>query len=102
MESKNSAVLGSVYPQPIDFENDGTLDLEKVKKAIKPDDSHFAITKLLALENTQGGKVLPLSYLKKASEFAKEHHLKTHLDGARVFNAAVALGVPVKEIAGYF
>lgn len=101
-EAGGSAVLGSVYPQPIDFENDGTLDLEKVKKAIKLDDSHFAITKLLALENTQGGKALPLSYLKKASAFAKTHHLKTHLDGARVFNAAVALGISVKEIAGYF
>jgi threonine aldolase len=101
-EAGGSAVLGSVYPQPIDFENDGTLDLEKVKKAIKPDDPHFAITKLLALENTQGGKVLPLNYLKKASEFAKAHHLKTHLDGARVFNAAVALDISVNEIAKYF
>lgn len=101
-EAGGSAVLGSVYPQPIDFEPDGTLDLEKVKKAIKPEDSHFAITKLLALENTQGGKVLPLSYLKKASEFAKQHRLKRHLDGARVFNSAVALKIPVREIAQYF
>jgi threonine aldolase len=101
-EAGGSAVLGSVYPQPIDFEENGTLDLEKVKKVIKPDDSHFAITKLLALENTHGGKVLPLSYLKKASEFAKEHRLKTHLDGARVFNAAVALRIDVKEISRHF
>jgi threonine aldolase len=101
-EAGGSAVLGSVYPQPIDFESDGTLDLEKIKKAIKPDDSHFAITKLLALENTQGGKILPLSYLKKAREFAEEQHLKMHLDGARVFNATVALQISVKEIAQYF
>lgn len=101
-EAGGSAALGGVYPHPIDFKNDGTLDLEKVKKAIKPDDSHFAITKLLAIENTQGGKVLPLSYLKQVSEFANAHHLKTHLDGARVFNAAVALGIPVKEIAVHF
>lgn len=101
-EAGGSSVLGSVYPQPIDFEKDGTLDLDKVKKVIKPDDSHFAITKLLCLENTQRGKVLPMPYLKKARDFAKEHHLSTHLDGARVFNAAVALNIPVKEIAQYF
>lgn len=101
-EAGGTSVLGSVCPQPIEFESDGTLDLEKVKKAIKPDDSHFAITKLLALENTLGGKVLPLNYLKKASDFAKAHRLKIHLDGARVFNAAVFLKVPVKEIAQYF
>ena len=64
-EAGGTSVLGSVCPQPIEFEDDGTLDLEKVKKAIKLDDAHFAITKLLALENTQGGKVLPLDYLKK-------------------------------------
>ncbi len=101
-EAGGSCVLGGVYPQPLDFEADGTLDLDKVKKAIKPDDSHFAKTKLLALENTQGGKVLPLDYLKRASAFAKAHGLNTHLDGARLFNAAVSLGVSAKEIALYF
>ena len=101
-EAGGTSVLGSVCPQPIEFEDNGTLDLEKVKKAIKLDDAHFAITKLLALENTQGGRVLPLDYLKKASNFAKAHRLKTHLDGARVFNAAVFLGVPVAEIACHF
>ncbi len=101
-EAGGSCVLGGVYPQPIDFEADGTLDLSKVEKAIKPNDSHFAKTKLLALENTQGGKALPLNFLEKASTFAKSHHLLTHLDGARVFNAAIALNVPVKEIAKFF
>lgn len=101
-EAGGSCVLGGVYPQPLDFESDGTLDLEKVKKAIKPDDSHFAITKLLALENTHGGKVLPLNYLQKASEFAKKYRLSMHLDGARIFNATVALNVAVKEIAKHF
>lgn len=101
-EAGGSCVLGGVYPQPIDFEEDGTLDLDKVKLAIKPDDSHFVITRLLALENTQGGKVLPLDYIKKASAFAKSHGLSFHLDGARLFNAAVASGVPAKEIVSHF
>lgn len=101
-EAGGSCVLGSAYPQPLDFEEDGTLDLDKVKQAIKPDDSHFAKTRLLALENTQGGKVLPLDYLQKASIFAKSHGLGFHLDGARLFNAAVASGVSAKEISSHF
>jgi threonine aldolase len=101
-EAGGSCILGGVYPQPLDFESDGTLDLDKVKKAIKPDDSHFAKTKLLALENTQGGKALPLEYLKQASAFAKSHSLSMHLDGARLFNAAVASHVSAKEISVYF
>ncbi len=101
-EAGGSCILGGVYPQPLDFEQDGSLDLYKVEKLIKPNDAHFAKTKLLALENTQGGRVLPLSYLEAASEFAKSYLLKTHLDGARIFNAAVALGVPVIEITKYF
>lgn len=101
-EAGGSCVLGGLSSQPIDFEADGTLDLVKVEKAIKPDDPHFARTKLLALENTQGGKVLPLSYLEQASKFAQRYHLKTHLDGARVFHAAMALNIPVKKIAEFF
>jgi len=101
-EAGGTSVLGSVCSQPIEFESDGTLDLEKVRKAIKPDDSHFAVTKLLALENTQGGKVLPLDYLQKAADLAKMHQLKIHLDGARVFHAAVFLKIPVIEIARHF
>lgn len=101
-EAGGSAVLGGVSPQPIEMEKDGTLDLEKVKQSIKPYDPHFAKTKLLALENTMWGKVLPLEYLKKFSEFAKTHHLNTHLDGARVFNASVALKIPVSEITKHF
>ena len=101
-EAGGSCVLGGVYPQPLDFEEDGSLDLEKVRKAIKPDDSHFAITKLLALENTHRGKALSIEYIKTASMFAKTHGLKFHLDGARLFNAAVASNVPAKEIALHF
>jgi threonine aldolase len=101
-EGGGAAVLGSIQPQPLDYDPDGSLDLGRVEAAIKPDDSHFAKTRLLCLENTQGGKVLPLDYLKRAQEFTRAHGLGLHLDGARVFNAAVHLEVPVTEISRYF
>ncbi len=101
-EGGGAAVLGSIQPQPIDFEKDGTLDLEKAACFIKPDDFHFADTQLLCLENTQAGKVLPLDYLEKAEQFAIDNSLKLHLDGARVFNAAVKLKIDVQEITKFF
>lgn len=101
-EGGGAAVFGGIQPQPLDLQEDGTLDLHEVERAIKPDDFHFARTTLLCLENTQGGKVLPLGYLARATALAREHNLSTHLDGARVFNAAVKLGVPVKAIAEHF
>lgn len=101
-EGGGAAVLGSIQPQPLDFEEDGTLSLEKAARYIKPDDFHFARTKLLCLENTHAGKVLPLDYLKAARTFADSKGLMLHLDGARVFNAAVKLKVDVKEITTYF
>jgi len=101
-EGGGAAVFGSIQPQPLDFESDGTLDLEKVARAIKPDDFHFARTRLLCLENTHGGLALPLKYLAEAEHFAKEHGLKIHLDGARIFNAAVKRAVPVFDISKHF
>lgn len=101
-EGGGAAVLGGIQPQPLDFEPDGTLDLDAVAGAIKPVDPHYARTRVLCLENTQGGKVLPLDYLDRAHAFTREHGLAMHLDGARVFNAAVALGVPVNRIATLF
>jgi threonine aldolase len=101
-EGGGAAVLGSVQPQPIDFETDGSLKLELVKKYIKPDDFHHARTKLLCLENTQAGKVLPLSYLQSARTFSQENNLKLHLDGARAYNAAVKQGVAISEISKHF
>ncbi len=101
-EAGGAAVLGSIQPQPIENNPDGTLDFQKLKAAIKPDDFHFARTRLLSLENTINGKVLPLEYLKQAREFVNEHNLKLHLDGARVYNAAVALDTDVSNIAQYF
>lgn len=98
-EGGGGAVLGSIQPQPLEFEPDGTLDLVKVAAAVKPTDPHFARTRLLCLENTQAGKVLPLDYLARARAFARERGIALHLDGARVFNAAVSQGVPVREIA---
>ena len=101
-EGGGAAVLGSIQPQPLDYEADGSLDLGRVEASIKPDDSHFAKTRLLCLENTQGGKVLSLDYLRRAREFTLGRGLGLHLDGARIFNAAVHLGVPVLEISKQF
>ena len=89
-EGGGAAVLGSVQPQPLDHQSDGTLALADIEAAIKPDDSHFARSRLLTLENTIGGKVLPMAYVADATALARRHGLATHLDGARLFNAAVA------------
>jgi threonine aldolase len=101
-EGGGAAVLGGIQPQPLEFREDGTLDLRQVAAAIKPDDNHFARTRLLCLENTMGGKVLPLDYLQRARAFADAHQLGLHLDGARAFNAAVKLGVPIDAISRHF
>ena len=101
-EAGGAAVLGSLWPQTLDYEVDGSLDLKKVAALIKPDDAHFAKTRLLVVENTQNGRVLPLSYIEEASRFARNKGLLFHLDGARVFNAAVKLKLPVKEITRHF
>lgn len=97
-EAGGAAVLGGVQPQPLEFEKDGSLDLARVAAVIKPDDNHFAITRLLCLENTQSGKILNLDYQAEAADLACEYGLKLHLDGARVFNAAVRQQVPLSTI----
>jgi threonine aldolase len=89
-EGGGAAVFGSVQPQPLNHQSDGTLALQDIEAAIKPDDPHFARTRLLALENTLGGKVMPMAYLEQASALAAGKGLARHLDGARLFNAAVA------------
>jgi threonine aldolase len=89
-EGGGAAVLGSVQPQPLAHAADGTLPLADIEAAIKPDDAHFAKTRLLTLENTIGGKLLPFEYVQAATKLAKNKGLATHLDGARLFNAAVA------------
>ena len=88
-EGGGAAVFGSVQPQPLEHQPDGTLALADIEAAIKPDDAHFAITRLLALENTWSGKLLPFAYVQQATDLARSRGLMRHLDGARLFNAAV-------------
>jgi threonine aldolase len=101
-EGGGAAVLGSIQPQPIENAPDGTLPLEKIAAAIKPLDAHFARTRLLALENTLHGMVLPAGYVAAATQLARSKGLATHLDGARAFNAAVASGVSLQQICAPF
>ena len=101
-EGGGAAVLGSIQPQPLPHQPDGSIALEDIAANIKPDDAHFARTRLLALENTHGGKVLPQSYVLAATELAHAHGLATHLDGARLFNAAVAQQLAPRAICAGF
>ncbi len=108
-EGGGAAVFGSVQPQPLTQDARGLLSLSDIEAAIKPDDQHFARTKLLCLENTWNGCVMPNGYLRDATALATRRGLATHLDGARVFNAAVASAVNgqtaferLREIADYF
>ncbi|AMM25128.1 low-specificity L-threonine aldolase [Variovorax sp. PAMC 28711] len=95
-EGGGAAVFGSVQPQPLDHAPDGTLPLAQIEAAIKPDDAHFARTRLLALENTLGGKLLPFEYVQAATALATSKGLQRHLDGARLFNAATAQAAKTK------
>lgn len=101
-ESGGAASLGGIVPQPLPVEADGRLALNAIEAVIKPRDIHFARTRLLSLENTHLGKVLQQSYLESAITLAKRYQLATHLDGARVFNASVAQGIPVRDITKPF
>jgi threonine aldolase len=101
-EAGGMAVLGSIQPQPIANKPDGSIEVADIEAAIKPDDSHFAITRLVALENTIGGKALAREYMAKVIELARRRNLSTHLDGARIFNASVKLGVPVDKLCAGF
>ena len=101
-EAGGLGVLGSVHPQIVPNRSDGSLDLAEVEAAIQPDDAHFPRTRLLALENTITGRVLSRSYLEKAVNLAKSRKLSTHLDGARIFNAAVAQNMSVKDLCAGF
>ena len=101
-EGGGAAVLGSIQPQPIINQPDGGIALDDIAAYIKPDDFHFARTRLLALENTIGGRVLGLDYTRQATTLAHDKGLATHLDGARLCNAAVKLGVsPRDALAGF-
>ena len=101
-EGGGAAVLGSIQPQPLVQQADGSILLADIEANIKPDDAHFAKTRLLALENTWGGQILPQAYVEAATALARRKGLATHLDGARVFNAAVASGLPLADIVRPF
>ena len=101
-EGGGAAVLGSIQPQPIANQPDGSLALDDIARAIKPPDMHFARTRLLALENTIGGRVLAPDYMRAATALAHERGLGTHLDGARIANAAVKLGIGLAQAAAGF
>jgi threonine aldolase len=101
-EAGGLSVLGSIQPQAIPNRPDGTLDLAEVEAAVKPDDPHFARTRLLALENTITGRVLSRKYLEEAIGLARRRNLAIHLDGARVFNAATQLKIKVKDVCAGF
>ena len=99
-EGGGAAVFGSVQPQPLEHQPDGTLALADIEAAIKPDDAHFARTRMLALENTLGGKLLPFDYVQQATTLASSRGLMRHLDGARLFNAAVAQAAQASDQTG--
>ena len=101
-EAGGAAVLGSIQPQPIAHQPDGTMALGDIEAAIKSDDNHFATTRVIALENTFGGKVLPVSYMAAVADIAMRHGLGLHLDGARAFNACVALGTDIESFTAPF
>ncbi len=101
-EGGGAAVLGGIQPQPVENSADGSLDLSLVAGVIKPLDFHFARTRLLCLENTMQGRVLPLTYLQSLKPFAQTHGLQLHLDGARIFNAAIACDASLQELTQMF
>jgi threonine aldolase len=101
-EAGGMGVLGSIHPRVIANRPDGTLDLAEVEAAISPDDPHYARTRLLALENTISGRPIGRAYLEQAIALAKRRRLATHLDGARIFNAAVHFGTTAKALCAGF
>ena len=101
-EGGGAAVLGSIQPQPVPTGDDGMIDLTAAEDAVKSPDHHFARTRLLCLENTADGKVLTLEQMEASAALAARHGLSHHLDGARLPNAAVALGVSAAEVAAPF
>jgi len=101
-ERGGMAALAGVHARTIDNEPDGTLDLNKIKSGINPPHHMFAPTRLICLENTWNGHILSQEYVGNVQAIAKQHQIKIHLDGARIFNAAVALKLPVSELCAKF
>jgi threonine aldolase len=101
-EQGGAAVLGSIQPQPLENDADGSIALQRIAAAIKPQNIHFARTRLLALENTIGGRVLRQDYQRQVTEFAHFKGLATHLDGARIFNAVLKLNISERAAVSGF
>jgi threonine aldolase len=101
-EAGGAAVLGSIQPQPIPMLEDGLPDPSKIASAVKPDDPHFARSRVFCVENTKDGKVLSVERMREATSVARDHGLRTHLDGARMWNAAVSLGIDGAELTQDF
>jgi len=100
-EAGGISALGGVHPHTIPNQPDGTLPLELIEAAVRPNNVHFPRTRLICLENTHnrcGGAALPPAYTDNVAELARRHHLGVHLDGARIFNASVALGLDAKDL----
>lgn len=100
-EAGGISALGGIHPRTIPNQDDGKLKLEDIEAAIRPDNPHFPISRLICIENTHnrsGGTVLDVAYTNSVAEIAHENRLSMHIDGARIFNAAVALGVPAKQL----
>jgi threonine aldolase len=101
-EAGGVSALGGVHPRPLPNLHDGKIDLDQIRAAIREDNEHFPITRLICLENTHnrcGGHALSVKYVDQVAEIANERELSIHLDGARIFNAAAAIGVPALELA---
>ncbi|MBJ3783531.1 low-specificity L-threonine aldolase [Devosia sediminis] len=101
-EAGGAAVLGSIQPQPIGHQADGTMALADIEAAIKPDDAHYARTRVICLENTFGGRVIPMDYMRAVADIARRHDLGLHLDGARAFNATTVLGMDIAAFTAPF
>lgn len=101
-EQGGMAALGGIHPRVLKNQPDGTLDLDEIAAAIRdPDNPHFPRTRLITVENTHnrcGGAALPVAYMRAVGALARQHGLLLHVDGARIFNAAIALGVDVREL----
>ncbi|HLN48016.1 MAG TPA: low-specificity L-threonine aldolase [Steroidobacteraceae bacterium] len=101
-EQGGAAVLGGIMPHPLEHDPAGGIQIARIAHAIKPDDVHYVRTRLLTLENTLGGRVLSAAYLRAVTDFAHGRGLRTHLDGARLFNAIVKLEVDERAaVAGF-
>ncbi|MGQ9816227.1 MAG: GntG family PLP-dependent aldolase, partial [Candidatus Roseilinea sp.] len=100
-EQGGMAALGGIHPHTLPNQPDGTLDLQQIEDAIRPDNVHDPRTRLIALENTHNrcwGSPLSVAYMREVGALARRHGLKVHVDGARLFNAAIALGVEAREL----